>query len=67
MGVEEGQDGQWTRRGEPKAAREGAQGIQMVGQGAQRVGQGAQMVGQGAQKDRQRDPQDDKKGAKKHI
>ena len=60
MGVEEGQDGQWTRRGEPKAAREGAQGVQMVGQGAQ-------MVGQGVQRGPQREPQDHKKEVKKHI
>ena len=67
MGVEEGQDGQWTPRGQPKAVPEGPQGVQMVSQGAQMVGQGSQMVGQGAQKDRQREAQYDKKGAKKHI
>ena len=52
---------------QPKAAPEGPQEVQMVGPGAQMVGQGAQMVGQGAQKGRQREPQDNKKRAKKHI
>ena len=46
MGVEEGQDGQWTPRGQPKAVPGGPQGVHMVGQGAQMVGQGAQMIGQ---------------------
>ena len=67
MGVEEGQDGQWTLRGQPKAVPGGPQGVHMVGQGAQMVGQGSQMVGQVAQKGRQREPQDDKKESKKHI
>ena len=67
MGVEEGQGGQWPPRGEPKGAPEGPQKPNWESQGVQMVGQGVQMVGQGAQKGSQREPQDDKKGAKKHI
>ena len=67
MGVEEGQGGQWTPRGEPKDAPEGPQRPNWESQGVPMVGQGVQMVCQGAQKGSQREPQDDKKGAKKHI
>ena len=54
-------------RGEPKGAPEGPQKPNWESQGVQMVGQGVQMVGQGAQKGSQKEPQDDKKGAKKHI
>ena len=54
-------------RGEPKGAPEGPQKPNWKSQGVQIVGQGVQMVGQGAQKGSQKEPQDDKKGAKKHI
>ena len=54
-------------RGELKGAPEGRQKPNWESQGVQMVGQGVQMVGQGAQKGSQREPQDDKKGAKKHI
>ena len=56
--------------GRPMDAQRGAQGPQRPNwesQGVQMVGQGVQMVGQGAQKGSQKEPQDDKKGAKKHI
>ena len=54
-------------RGEPKGAPEGPQKPNWESQEVQMVGQGVQMVGQGAQKGSQKEPQDDKKGAKKHI
>ena len=54
-------------RGEPKGAPEGPQKPNWESQGVQMVGQGVQMVGQGAQKGSQKEPQDDKKEAKKHT